>query len=315
MEAQPEGDEQAEAEKHAALDEPLTARQADGQALHELLPCPREKACDGQECDRDGSRGSYDSRDPMRPIDDDRPRPGHREPQRNRERDEKPRQERARERHPELGGDQSGGGEWPRGREGRQPVGIDAARIRPADRHGDERGHEGRGEQHGGQHEEAKDRRLMADEKGERVAGRHPAHHRGARSRHTRHERQRLTHADGERAGVRHLFDVAHDRRGAQPFDEEHHDAARDERDGKHARAGVEDALDEGRQQRARDERRDGCKDDRRGEIPGVRVRAEAEDHLGPSATPIPFLAASISRRISRIAGSSPTKIASPIRK
>ena len=61
--------------------------------------------------------------------------------------------------------------------------------------------------------------------------------------------------ANAERARQRHPLCVGDDGRRTEPFDDQHHDAAGDERHGDHARSSVEHALDEAGQQGAGDER------------------------------------------------------------
>ncbi len=61
------------------------------------------------------------------------------------------------------------------------------------------------------------------------------------------------------------------DRRRPPPLEQQHHDAAGDERDGPHARALIEDALDETCEERAGDERGNGRDHDRRREMPRLR--------------------------------------------
>ena len=69
---------------------------------------------------------------------------------------------------------------------------------------------------------------------------------------------------------------VDDDGRRPQPFDEQHDEAADDERAGKHARALVQDRLDVVREERAGDEHRNRGDDDRRGEMPRLRAASQS---------------------------------------
>ena len=71
------------------------------------------------------------------------------------------------------------------------------------------------------------------------------------------------------------LLRVVHDGRGRGALDDEHHDAAGDERGRDDRRALVQHALDEAGQERAGDERGNGRHDDRQREVARVRPRRQ----------------------------------------
>ena len=110
-----------------------------------------------------------------------------------------------------------------------------------------------------------------------------PADDRRARTRDARNERQRLEHADAERACHRRPIGVVHDGRADDTLDGQHHQASEDERPTEHNRALVEDGRDEITEQQPRNHRRQERHEQHDGESTCLGPKEQARRHRDDS--------------------------------